>query len=422
MALFGKDVMCCAQTGSGKTCAFLVPVLSKIDINQATGAVGCQVGTPAQPKAVILAPTRELCSQIHLEALKLTFASPIRCSEIYGGVDAKPQLKELAQGVDVVTVTPGRMTDFIDREVLSCCMVEFLVLDEADRMLDMGFEPQIRQIVQQRDMPSCQQGRKTAMFSATFPKDIQKLARDFLRDYVWVGVGRVGGAVETVTHKFVHVGEWQKMQALQKALTEQQGKSTIVFVGMKRTAAKLDQDLNRGRFKAVSIHGDMEQPQREASLAKFKSGAASILVATDVAARGLDIPDVLHVIQYDLPQQAGIDDYVHRVGRTGRVGKKGLATSFIVTEGKWATPMKTLKDLVKLLADDPKPMCPELQKVAREMNIQIPTGGAGKGGFKGGGDARGGQSRVEQVKAGQTTDWSKGSGKGEPPNKKQRTG
>ncbi|CAE7459299.1 DED1 [Symbiodinium natans] len=338
-ALAGKDCMCCAQTGSGKTCAFLLPILSCLDLAQAAGAVGTSHGEPSAPKAVILAPTRELCSQIHLEAKKLSFKSPVRAGEVYGGVDAKPQLLDLARGVDIVTATPGRLTDFIDRGVITMCNVGFLVLDEADRMLDMGFEPQIREIVQKRDMPSCrearvnlgsevQQGRMTLMFSATFPKEIQKLAQAFMRSYIWIGVGRVGGAVDTVEQTFIVTGNRGKPDVLTQVLNTNPTDSTLIFVAMKRTAAWLEGHLTRLGYNAAAIHGDMEQREREQSLSTFKSGKSTFLVATDVAARGLDIPKVSHVINYDLPQN--IDSYVHRIGRTGRIGNHGWATSFYV--------------------------------------------------------------------------------------------
>mmetsp|Transcript_103835 Transcript_103835/g.161895 ORF Transcript_103835/g.161895 Transcript_103835/m.161895 type:complete len:617 (+) Transcript_103835:57-1907(+) len=395
VALEGRDGMCCAQTGSGKTCAFLIPVLAGIPEETATGTVGVVVGEPAQPKAVVMAPTRELCSQIHMEARKLTFATKIRASEVYGGVEAKPQLRELCLGSDIVTATPGRLTDFINRGVMSMAQVQYLVLDEADRMLDMGFEPQIREIVQKRDMPSPQDGRMTLMFSATFPKEIQKLAQQFMRQYIWIGVGQVGTAADTVQQNFIHVKKHDKMRQLKQVLKENSADTTLVFVAMKRTAASCVEELNGCGLRAAAIHGDMDQPAREASLRKFKSGQVKILVATDVAARGLDIPTVTHVINMDLPENC--EDYVHRIGRTGRVGRDGWATSFYVSEGNWANH-KILKGLMEIFAKKDKPVPDVLQQIAREQGMRIPKGG-GKGGSSGfgGQDARGVQVNIHKA-------------------------
>jgi len=404
VAMSGRDAMCCAQTGSGKTCAFLMPILSAIDESQATGAMGIELGQPAAPKVVIMAPTRELCSQIHLEARKLSFGSKIRASEVYGGVPAMPQLKELAIGSDVVTATPGRLTDFINRGVMSMSCVGYLVLDEADRMLDMGFEPQIREVVEKHDMPRTSDGRMTLMFSATFPKEIQKLAQAFMRNYIWVGVGRVGGAVDSVTQSFVEANTHQKADQLVQLLRRNPNDSTLVFVAMKRTAASLETQLCQAGFQAATIHGDMEQPAREASLSKFRSGRAKILVATDVAARGLDIPVVSHVINYDLPEN--VEDYVHRIGRTGRIGRKGWATSFFCTQGNWANT-KILGGLLEILNDAGQPVPDFMERFANQRGIRS-SGGKGGGGKRfGGSDARGGQVHSAQVSAA-----SKGSGGG----------
>eukprot|EP00930_Biecheleria_cincta_P085916 TRINITY_DN7527_c0_g2_i2.p1 TRINITY_DN7527_c0_g2~~TRINITY_DN7527_c0_g2_i2.p1 ORF type:complete len:622 (-),score=106.21 TRINITY_DN7527_c0_g2_i2:58-1851(-) len=396
-ALAGHDAMCCAQTGSGKTCAFLLPMLSCIDESKATGNAGTQRGEPSAPKAIVLAPTRELCSQIHFEARKLSYQSPVRCGEVYGGVDAKPQLLDLARGVDIVTATPGRLQDFIDREVITMANVGYLVLDEADRMLDMGFEPQIREIVQKRDMPSPKEGRMTLMFSATFPREIQKLAQAFMRNYVWIGVGRVGGAVDTVEQTFVVTGDRRKPEELDKVLRANPSDSTLIFVAMKRTAAWLEGHLSRCGYNAVAIHGDMEQRERETSLSRFKSGRATFLVATDVAARGLDIPKVSHVINYDLP--GNIDAYVHRIGRTGRIGNRGWATSFYVPsyDGNHSNS-NVVKELVAILEGANQTVPEELQQEAARQGYRSGSRKGGKGNTSWGGrDSRGGQTRSYQA-------------------------
>lgn len=391
--LTGRDAMCCAQTGSGKTCAFLVPILSCIDPAQAIGALGIEQGTAASPKALVLAPTRELCSQIFLEARKLSFQSPVRPCEVYGGVEARPQLLELAKGVDIAIATPGRLTDFIDRGVITMSAVGFLVLDEADRMLDMGFEPQIREIVERRDMPSQHDGRMTLMFSATFPSSIQKMARNFMRSYIWIGVGRVGGAVETVEQHFIVCGDRKKRDEVERVLWDNAEAATLIFVAMKRTAAWLEGHLRRIGFNAAAIHGDMEQRDREVSLQRFRGGKCTILVATDVCARGLDIPKVEHVVNYDLPQN--IDDYVHRIGRTGRIGNRGWATSFYVPAGESHSNSNILRELVTVLSDAgqaiPEDLQAEVDKLGYGRGAGSSRKGGGRGGYEfGGRDSRGG--------------------------------
>eukprot|EP00747_Dinoflagellata_sp_TGD_P192829 gnl/TRDRNA2_/TRDRNA2_58219_c0_seq1.p1 gnl/TRDRNA2_/TRDRNA2_58219_c0~~gnl/TRDRNA2_/TRDRNA2_58219_c0_seq1.p1 ORF type:complete len:633 (-),score=126.14 gnl/TRDRNA2_/TRDRNA2_58219_c0_seq1:80-1837(-) len=389
VGLAQRDAMCCAQTGSGKTCSFLLPIISFIPEAAATGTVGVVVGQPAAPKAIVLAPTRELCSQIHMEARKLTFKSKVRASEVYGGVEAKPQLRELALGSDIVTATPGRLSDFIERGVMTMSQAWYLVLDEADRMLDMGFEPQIRQIVQKSDMPTPEAGRMTLMFSATFPKPMQKLAQEFMRNYIWIGVGQVGGAVDTVEQSFVLANQQQKPAEAVKLLKQNPNDSTLVFVAMKRTAAWLQEHFGQNGISAMPIHGDMAQPEREQSLKAFRSGQVKVLVATDVAARGLDIPKVSHVVNYDLPEQ--LEDYVHRIGRTGRIGRQGWATSFFATQGNYSNH-KILGGLVKILSDAGKPIPDFMQQLAQKSGISWGGGGKKWGTSFGGSDVRGGQT------------------------------
>uniref|UniRef100_A0A7S4JE29 RNA helicase n=1 Tax=Odontella aurita TaxID=265563 RepID=A0A7S4JE29_9STRA len=345
LALAGRDLMCCAQTGSGKTCAFLLPIVSHLGGNHGSTAPPPQVrvGDPAFPRCVVMAPTRELAAQIQLEAEKLCHNSTIRPVVVYGGADQRKQVRELAHGADIVVATPGRLTDFIDRGIVSMSYVAFLVLDEADRMLDMGFEPQIRRIVEKADMPS-KEHRQTLLFSATFAPEIQKLAAAFLRPYVWIAVGRVGSTVENIEQRLVQSTseKRKKLRLVVKALAEKEGR-TLVFVQKKRTATWIKNQLRRGgpadgspeeRFPPVlaeDIHGDRSQSQREAALRKFREGTVRVLVATDVAARGLDIGGVEHVINMDLPcAKDEFDSYVHRIGRTGRAGHMGLATSLYV--------------------------------------------------------------------------------------------
>ncbi|THU65407.1 hypothetical protein C4D60_Mb05t03300 [Musa balbisiana] len=328
--LAGRDLMACAQTGSGKTAAFCFPIIS-----------GIMRGPPSQrqrgsrtvcPPALILSPTRELSIQIHEEARKFSYQTGVRAVVAYGGAPINQQLRDLERGVDILVATPGRLVDLLERARVSLQNIRYLALDEADRMLDMGFEPQIRRIVEQMDMPPRGE-RQTMLFSATFPKEIQRLASDFLFNYIFLAVGRVGSSTELIVQRVEFVLEPDKRSYLMDLLHAQKvngayGKQalTLVFVETKKGADSLEHWLSMHGFPATSIHGDRTQQERERALRSFKSGASPILVATDVAARGLDIPHVSHVINFDLPND--IDDYVHRIGRTGRAGKSGLATAF----------------------------------------------------------------------------------------------
>ncbi|XP_071950498.1 ATP-dependent RNA helicase DDX3Y-like isoform X2 [Antedon mediterranea] len=325
--LANRDLMSCAQTGSGKTAAFLLPILTQI----------FKAG-PAQfppknssnkrknyPLAVILAPTRELACQIFDEARKFSYRSHVRPCVVYGGADVGGQLRDMERGCHLLVATPGRLVDMMERGRVSMECIKWLVLDEADRMLDMGFEPQIRRIVEQDNMPKA--GRQTLMFSATFPKEIQMLARDFLDDYIFLAVGRVGSTSANITQKIVWVEEVDKRSFLLDLLNAAGSDSlTLVFVETKKGADALEDFLYSENYPATSIHGDKSQRDREEALRTFRTGRTPILVATAVAARGLDITNVKHVVNFDLPTDS--EEYVHRIGRTGRVGNLGLATSF----------------------------------------------------------------------------------------------
>ena len=356
--LVGRDMAVCSQTGSGKSASFLMPTVSILNEQEGLENTSITFQGAAAPRAVILAPTRELCSQIYNEALKFTHRSNFRVIQIYGGVDAKAQLTQLTRGVDILVATPGRLIDFIDRGVMTMSKVQILVLDEADRMLDMGFEPQIRTIVEQRDMP---RERQTMMFSATFAKEIQKLAADFLYNYVWVCVGRVGAAAETTTQTFERLSsDSGKPDVLLRVLAAHPNDLVIVFVAKKRTASWLCQYMWRNGIKdTAEIHGDLSQGERERSLSMFRAKRSRILVATDVAARGLDIPSVNLVVNYDLPMN--VDDYVHRIGRTGRIGHEGKAVSFYVSpmDDPVNNSGNILKELVELLENSASSQVPE---------------------------------------------------------------
>ncbi|KAI1503513.1 DEAD-domain-containing protein [Biscogniauxia marginata] len=379
----GRDLMACAQTGSGKTGGFLFPILSQAFL---TGPSATPVSAPgggygrqrkAYPTSLILAPTRELVSQIYDESRKFAYRSWVRPCVVYGGADIGSQLRQIERGCDLLVATPGRLVDLIERGRISLQNIKYLVLDEADRMLDMGFEPQIRRIVEGEDMPGVT-NRQTLMFSATFPRDIQMLARDFLKDYVFLSVGRVGSTSENITQKVEYVEDVDKRSVLLDILHTHGGGLTLIFVETKRMADSLSDFLINQNFPATSIHGDRTQRERERALEMFRNGRCPILVATAVAARGLDIPNVTHVVNYDLPTD--IDDYVHRIGRTGRAGNTGHSTAFFNRGNRGV-----VRDLIELLKEANQEVPAFLETIARESSF----GGGGRGGRSGGGRGRG---------------------------------
>merc|ERR1712137_697402 len=316
--------MACAQTGSGKTAFYLFPPIHKMLIN----GHRCKGSSPTSPVVLILGPTRELCMQIFEEALKFVYSTPVKPALVYGGTEIRESLRRLSGGVDILVATPGRLNDLCERGNVSVRGVQTIVLDEADRMLDMGFEPQIRQIIQKNGMPKM---RQTVMTSATFPAEVQHLAQEFMRSYSFMAIGRVGGSACTIDQRLVWVEDPNKDNFLFGLLVHQLP-LTLIFVNTKQQATDLEVFIQNCGFFVQSIHGDRTQQQRETALFAFKTGEAPILIATDVAARGLDIPDVSLVVQYDLAMST--DDYVHRIGRTGRMGKKGIAIGFMNNRNK----------------------------------------------------------------------------------------
>ncbi|OAV88826.1 hypothetical protein PTTG_04440 [Puccinia triticina 1-1 BBBD Race 1] len=387
----GRDLMACAQTGSGKTGGFLFPIISAAFSKgplptpgmQAQNSRGGYGKRKAFPTALILAPTRELVSQIHDEARKFTYRSWVRPAVVYGGADMATQLRQIESGCDLLSATPGRLVDLIERGRISLSNIRFLVLDEADRMLDMGFEPQIRRIVTGEDMPGVHE-RQTLMFSATFPRDIQMLAKDFLKDYIFLSVGRVGSTSENITQKIEYVEDADKRSVLLDVLSSMpKGGLTLVFVETKRMADMLETFLIQSNFAATSIHGDRSQRERERALETFRSSRTPVMVATAVAARGLDIPNVTHVVNYDLPND--IDDYVHRIGRTGRAGNTGISTAFFNRNNK-----NIVRELIDLLREANQEIPTWLETVGREASFGGGGGGRGRGGGRGGGRGRSG--------------------------------
>jgi len=351
IVIAGRDVMACAQTGSGKTCAFMVPCLESLLRSGPPGAGGRGGRPKPSPCALVLAPTRELASQIHVESCKFSFETGIKACIVYGGADMREQRNELEKGCDVLIATPGRLTDMCDRGNVSLELIQFFILDEADRMLDMGFEPQVRQIVEQTGMSSRSKARRQSMmFSATFAREVQAMALDFLTEYIFITVGRVGSASELVTQTVMYAGDVkQKASALTQLLKNNlpPGGLAIVFVETKRAADTLELDLHAAGTSVTAIHGDRTQTEREEALHAFKTGQCPVMVATDVAARGLDIPNVALVVNFDMPKQ--IDDYVHRIGRTGRAGRKGTAVGFV---NERCTYLPELRDLLNNAKQD----------------------------------------------------------------------
>uniref|UniRef100_A0A8C7VAA9 RNA helicase n=1 Tax=Oncorhynchus mykiss TaxID=8022 RepID=A0A8C7VAA9_ONCMY len=386
-----RDLMACAQTGSGKTAAFLLPVLSQIYTEGPGEALAAQksggqdngkYGRRKQyPLALVLAPTRELALQIYEEARKFAYRSRVRPCVVYGGADIGQQIRDLERGCHLLVATPGRLVDMMERGKIGLDYCNYLVLDEADRMLDMGFEPQIRRIVEQDTMPP--KGiRQTMMFSATFPKEIQILARDFLEEYIFLAVGRVGSTSENITQKVVWVEDGDKRSFLLDLLNATGKNSlTLVFVETKKGADALEDFLYREGYACTSIHGDRSQRDREEALHQFRSGRCPILVATAVAARGLDISNVKHVINFDLPSD--IEEYVHRIGRTGRVGNLGLATSFFNDKNGNIT-----KDLLDILVEAKQEVPSWLESLAYEHQHKSNTRGRSKRFTSGGFGAR----------------------------------
>lgn len=373
----GRDLMACAQTGSGKTAGFLFPIIMTMIRNGGSEPPPSGVRRRVYPEALVLAPTRELASQIHDEAKRFTYATGIATVCVYGGAEVRDQIRQIDRGCDLLIATPGRLVDLIERGRLAMDNVKFLVLDEADRMLDLGFEPQIRRIVEEEGMP-CGNDRQTMMFSATFPPNIQRLASDFLRDYVFLTVGRVGSASKDVTQTVEFAEEKEKEDMLCRFLLTIDEGLILIFVETKRNADYLEEILCNKGFPACSIHGDKSQREREDALRSFKSGHTPVMVATDVASRGLDIPNVTQVINYDLP--SNIDDYVHRIGRTGRAGNTGNALSFVNEKNT-----NVAKELCELLEEGDQ----EVPDWLRRM-CQLSGRGGGGGGRRSSG--RGGSS------------------------------
>jgi superfamily II DNA/RNA helicase len=314
IVMLGRDVMGAAQTGTGKTAGFALPIIHRL-LPQASASM-----SPARHpvRALMLAPTRELAEQV-AENVKMYIAgTPLRCATVYGGVDMDPQTQALRSGVEIIVATPGRLLDHLGSKNTSLSQVQVVVLDEADRMLDMGFLPDISRILNQ--LPK---QRQSLMFSATFSEEIKKLAANFLRDPLLLEVAQRNATAENVQQELFRVHESEKTGALLELLRSRELKQVLVFVNTKIGCRRLARELQKQGINADAIHGDKSQDERTKALEGFKQGTIDVLVATDVAARGLDIVELPAVINYDVPYAP--EDYVHRIGRTGRAGASGLA-------------------------------------------------------------------------------------------------
>jgi len=313
IALKGRDIMGLAQTGTGKTAAFTLPIVDRL------------IGGPRRTRALILTPTRELCLQVEESVRKYAAHAELDVAAVFGGVAFEPQEQALRGGVDVVVATPGRLLDHIERGNADLSELEVLVLDEADRMLDMGFAPQINRVV--AEIPPY---RQTLLFSATMPPEVEALARKYLRKPVVVQVGARSSAASTVTHAVFPVPQHKKGALLAELLRREPDGSVLVFTRTKHRADRVVQELEDAGIEAIALHGDKTQAHRLEALDDFKSGRIRVLVATDIAQRGLDISHITHVVNYDVPQQA--EDYVHRIGRTGRAAREGDAYTFMAPD------------------------------------------------------------------------------------------
>jgi ATP-dependent RNA helicase RhlE len=364
-ATLGNDVVATAQTGTGKTLAFALPVLA----NLTSKPLG------SGPQALILSPTRELALQIHQTFQLLSPGTGVRCAVVVGGMSEAGQLKSLRQGAHVIIATPGRLCDFLDRNLVNIAGVRIVVLDEADRMLDMGFLPAVESIL--RRTPA---SRQTLFFSATMESSVARLISKYLRNPVRITVGSVTRPADHIDMHVYQVEQDRKLALLHHLLANNEG-SFLVFARTKRGAERLANKLHTAGVKSAAIHGDRSQNQRNMALRGFQSGQYRVLVATDVAARGIHVDDIGHVVNYDLPQQA--EDFIHRVGRTGRAGARGVASTFATRSER--TDVRNIERVLKTSLtrkETPEGLGAE-ERGARVIEIPVAKNlGAGKQSFQ----------------------------------------
>lgn len=336
--------MASAQTGSGKTAAFALPVIECLD-------------EPDRfPRCLVLAPTRELAIQVEVEFAKFSKYKGLKTVTVYGGTAFTSQIASLKRPVDVVVATPGRLLDCVERRYVDLSHVEILILDEADRLLDLGFMPQLRKIISK--LPK---ERQTLMFSATLEGKVANIAAEYMNDPVTVRVNNERLDVDSIDQQFVHIKEYNKddkLIELINEINEQSGGSVLIFTGTKRKAGWVKDRLRDAAIKAEEIHSDISQAKRESTLKKYRAGTFNVLVATDVAARGLDIPAISHVFNYDLPELP--EDYIHRIGRTGRAGRAGIATTFVSDEQRHL--LAAIENIIGIKSEKPK-VSPAVRKM-----------------------------------------------------------
>ncbi len=349
LLLDGRDIMGAAQTGTGKTAAFSLPILQQL-----LPLASTSVSPARHPvRALMLAPTRELADQVYVNLKAYAKHTPLRCACVFGGMDMAPQTAELRKGVELLVATPGRLLDHVEAKTVNLSQVRFVVLDEADRMLDIGFLPDL-----QRILSYLPKERTTLLFSATFSPEIKRLAQSYLQNPLLVEVARPNATATNVEQRVYRVDEDDKRAALEQLLRDNDLPQVIVFVNSRLGAGRLARALERDGVKAAAMHGDKSQAERLATLDAFKRGEIQALVATDVAARGLDIAELPGVVNYDVPFNA--EDYVHRIGRTGRAGASGLAITLAT-----ARDARGLADIEKLIKRQFEPQTLELRRSSR---------------------------------------------------------
>ncbi|MEX2546923.1 MAG: DEAD/DEAH box helicase [Chloroflexota bacterium] len=335
LVLEGRDVVAAAQTGTGKTAAFVLPILQRLQ-----NLAYAQTSGRRPVRVLVVTPTRELCLQVEEAVRVYSQTRPVRSTAVYGGVPFDPQLRKLLQAPEIVVATPGRLLDHVEQKTIDLSRVEVLVLDEGDRMLDMGFIPDVRRII-----ALLPKQRQTLMFSATFSPPVRKLAAEFQQQPVFIQITPEQTSAALVHQVVIPVDQRRKRELLSQLIKSGRIEQALVFTRMKHAAGRLADQLERDGIRATSIHGDKSQIQRNRALSDFKAGRVDILVGTDVAARGLDIDALPHVVNFELPTVA--QDYIHRIGRTGRAGMDGDAISLVSPEEE-----DLLIDIERLLGHD----------------------------------------------------------------------